>query len=50
MTLPVGRPAWPTLVPARRRESADINFGLLTATAASVAFWVLVALIVYALI
>jgi len=50
MTLLVGRPAWTTLVPARRAESADVDFRLLTAIAASVAFWVLVALTVYALI
>ena len=47
--VPVGRPDWGTVVPARRPKWADFNFGLLAALVACLAFWVLAALTVYSL-
>ncbi len=47
---PIGRPGWASFVPAARSQPVDFNFGLLAAVAACVAFWVFVALTVYALI
>ncbi len=46
----VGTRDWGTRAAPARRESAGVNFGLLAALAACVAFWVMVALTVYWLI
>ena len=46
----IGRPDWGTFVLASRHESADFNFGLLSALVACFAFWILVALTVCSLI